>query len=79
MYEAQILSIIVRGKNGVPGLEKITGDTVDITEHLDFEFWDLVWFSDDSVNGPALGRWLGVLHRIGSNPLLSYHQEQWKG
>ena len=66
VYEARILSIIARGKDDVPGLEKITGDTVDITEYLDFAFWDLVWFGDDLKNGPALGRWLGVLHRIGS-------------
>ena len=39
MYEAQILSIIARGKDGIPGLEKVTGDTVDITEYLDFGIW----------------------------------------
>ena len=38
VYEAEILFIIARGKYGVPGLEKITGDTVDITEYLDFAF-----------------------------------------
>ena len=44
LYKAQIISIIAKGKNGVPGLEKMTGDTVDITEYLDFVFWDFVWF-----------------------------------
>ena len=38
VYEAGILSIIARGQDGVPGLEKLTGDTVDITEYLDFAF-----------------------------------------
>ena len=39
VYEAQILYIIARGKDGIPGLEKVTGDTVDITEYLDFGIW----------------------------------------
>ena len=39
--------MIVRGSDLIPYLEKITGDTVDITECLDFAFWDLVWFGDD--------------------------------
>ena len=38
VYEARILSMIARGPDGIPGLEKITGDTVDITEWLDFTF-----------------------------------------
>ena len=46
VYESKILSIIARGKDGVPGLEKITGETVDTTAYLDFVFWgfSLVWF-----------------------------------
>ena len=47
--------MIARGRDLVLGLEKITGDTVDITEYLDFAFWDLVWFSDDPQDGPRLG------------------------
>ena len=42
VYEAEILSMITRGDDLVPGLEKITRETVDITEYLDFAFWDLV-------------------------------------
>ena len=72
VYEAKILSIIAKGKDGIPGLEKITRDTVDITEYLDFAFWDLVWYASDLVKeGTSLGRWLGVSHRIGS--ALCYH------
>ena len=47
VYEAEILSIIARGKDGVPGLEKIRGDIVDIMKYLDFVFLDLVWFGDN--------------------------------
>ena len=42
VYEAEILSMTARGSDLIPGLEKITGETVDITEYLDFAFWDLV-------------------------------------
>ena len=66
VYEARILSMIARGKDGIPGIEKVTGDTVDITEWLDFSFYDLVWFWDDPKEPATLGRWLGVSHRIGS-------------
>ena len=38
VYESKILSMIARGDNLIPGLEKITGETVDITEYLDFVF-----------------------------------------
>ena len=69
-YEAQILStgMIARGKDGIPGLEKLTGDTCDIMEWLDFRFYDRVWFHDQpgELEGPKPGRRLGVSHRIGS-------------
>ena len=38
VYEAEILSMIARRDDLVPGLEKITGEIVDITEYLDFAF-----------------------------------------
>ena len=42
VYESEVLSMIARGDDLIQGLEKITGETVDITEYLDFAFWDLV-------------------------------------
>ena len=42
VYGSEILSMITRGDDLTPGLEKITGKTVDIIEYLDFAFWDLV-------------------------------------
>ena len=57
------------GKDGRPSLERLTWDTIDISEWLEFEFYDLVWFwnnhSDDT--NPMLGRWLGIPHRVGSD------------
>ena len=40
VHEARIFSMIARGKVGIPGLEKLTGHTCDITEWLDFGFYD---------------------------------------
>ena len=67
-HEAKILSMTARGADGIPGLEKLTGERTDITEYLDFGFWDRVWFQDDPGGStpPTLGRWVGVAHRIGS-------------
>ena len=52
-------------------LERITGDTVDISEYLDFSFYDWCWYHENAGLGPTkLGRWLGVAHKVGS--LMSY-------
>ena len=52
----------------MPHMEKLTGDTIDISEWLDFEFYDLVWLWDDreNENKPSIGCWLGVSHHVGS-------------
>ncbi len=66
------MSRISGGPNKWLGLDQITGDTVDISEWLDFDFYDYVWY----WNMPHLnilkditkiGCWLGVLHMIKSN------------
>jgi hypothetical protein len=52
-------------------LEEITGETHDISEYLDFSFYDWVWYKDNAgVGDNSCGQWLGVSHRIGS--LMSY-------
>ena len=52
-------------------LERITGDTVDISEYLDFGFYDWCWYHENAGLGPMkLVRWLGVAHRVGG--LMSY-------
>ena len=51
----------------------VTGQTPDISEWLDFSFYDLVWFHQADKPGFTkkehhhLGRWLGISHRIGSD------------
>jgi Reverse transcriptase (RNA-dependent DNA polymerase) len=68
VYEAEILSRMVRGNETATGIDKLTGNSVDISEWLDFSFYDLVWFwhTPGEDNNPQMGRWLGVAHRIGS-------------
>jgi hypothetical protein len=63
---------MARGPEGRTGVEEITGDSPDISEWLDFDFYDLVWYWDAPhlalmEDNPKLGRWLGVAHRVGSD------------
>ncbi len=46
VYIAEIQSILARGEDQRPGLERITGDTINISEWLDFDFYALVWYWD---------------------------------
>jgi hypothetical protein len=56
-----------RGLEGRCPLERITGETVDISEYLDFGFYDWVWYRENAGLGETkIGRWLGVSHRIGT-------------
>lgn len=56
-----------RGLDGRCPLEKITGETVDISEYLDFGFYDWVWYRENAGLGETkIGRWLGVSHRVGT-------------
>ena len=52
-------------------IECISGETPDISEYIDFGFYDWVMFRNNAGLGTAeLGRWLGVSHRVGQ--LMSY-------
>lgn len=53
-------------------LERITGDTPDISEYIDFGFFDLVYYWDNpkAVEKEQIGWWVGVAHDVGS--LLCY-------
>jgi hypothetical protein len=66
------MSRIAREPSGRTGIEQVSGDMPDISEWLDFEFYDLVWYWDAphldmTEENPKLGRWLGVAHRVGSD------------
>jgi hypothetical protein len=71
--DSELLSCMARGSNRRTGYEEVTGQTPGISEWLDFEFYDLVWWLDRPTNPNftdatrQLARWLGVSHRVGSN------------
>ena len=72
VYIAEVQSLLARGTDQRPGIEKVMGQTVDISEWLDFDFYDRVWYWDqpktDMTNEQArIGRWLGIAHRVGSD------------
>ena len=69
VYESEIMSRIARGNEKRTGIERFTGDTPDISEWVDFDFYDPVWYWDnpDNPENPLIGRWLGVAHRVGSD------------
>ena len=56
---------MIAPKDGRPPLEKFIGDTIDISEYLDSDFYDPVWYWDtfSGEKGKALpGRLLGISH-----------------
>ena len=73
-YICEIGNVITSSSKYARGrtpLEIITGETPDISEYLDFGFYDWVTFKSNAGLGrPELGRWLGVSHRVG--PMMSY-------
>ena len=51
--------------SGIP-LEKVTGETVDVSNYLDFGFYDHVVYRDNAgLSEPKIGRWLGVSKNVG--------------
>ena len=72
VYVAEIQSLLARGPDKRTGIERLTGDTIDISEWLDFDFYERVSYWDqkkmDMTDEQAkLGRWLGIAHRVGSD------------
>ena len=72
IYESNIPNRIPCGQHQRTGIEMVTGETPDISEWIDFEFYDRVWDCDQKkieIDGSGIrsARWLGVAHRIGSD------------
>lgn len=60
-----------RYAKGRTPMEVITGITPDITEYLDFHFYQWVYFRTNAGLGPReIGRWIGISHRRG--PMMTY-------
>ncbi len=72
VWVLEITNRTARGPEVRTPLEQLTGNTLDISEWLDFNFYDWCWF----WQGPTLeltedkaeiGRVLGIAHRVGSD------------
>ena len=53
--------------HGRMGLEKATVETPEISEYIDFGFYDPCWYKENASMGETkMGRWLGVSHKTRS-------------
>jgi Reverse transcriptase (RNA-dependent DNA polymerase) len=68
VYESQIMTRTARSPSHRTGFEKVVGRTPDISEWLDFTFYDRVWYwyQPGDEDNPRLGRWIGVAEQVGS-------------
>ena len=55
-------------KSDHTGMERLIGDTADISEWNYFGYDDLCqyWDKNISAKNTNIGRWMGILHRVGS-------------
>ena len=73
-YACELESLKVPGmyhNRGRSGYELVYGSTPDISEYVEFEFYDYCWYWDTPQSflheKKNLGRWLGVAHRVGQS------------
>ena len=67
----QMTTSFASNLQGRTPIEDLTGETPDISQYLDFGFYDRVWFKENTrLVETKLGRLLGVSHEMGS--LMSY-------
>ena len=51
---------------GRTSFEFVTGETPDISEHIQHGFYDWVWYKEQpGINEELIGRWLGVSNSVG--------------
>jgi len=72
VWVSEITNRTARGPEARTPYEVITGNTPDISEWLDFDFYDWCWFwnvptHELTEEKAELGRILGVAHRVGSD------------
>ena len=72
IYKTYILSVSsLQYANGHTPIEISTGDIPDISEYLNFGFYDWVLYrANAGLRELSIGRWIGVSHKIGQ--LMSY-------
>ena len=68
-YISEISSLTFTQAGSLDGcipIQNVTGETPDISEYLDFGFYDPIWYKDNAGASPfEPGRWLGVSVRTG--------------
>ena len=71
-YCTELASLMVPNQyrnKGRSGYEMVFGTTPDISEYVEFDFYDHCWYWDSPQSYPhekkQLGRWLGIAHRVG--------------
>ena len=49
-------------------MKLLRGDTINISEWTGFDFYDLCWYwnNHNYKTEGKIGRWIGVLHQVGS-------------
>jgi len=74
VWACEVMSLTSNSSFSLEGrtpMEQLTGETPDISEYLDFGFYDWIWYKDNAGLGEnRIGRWLGVAHKVGN--LMSY-------
>ena len=74
-YEANLYSLTASGNpvlDGVTWIEKVHGYTPNISEYLNFQWYDWVWFTDGtSSDNLRIGRWCGPSHTCSQG--FAYH------
>jgi hypothetical protein len=71
-YQCELRNLIAHPLFQLQGrtpYEVVTGRSPDISEYLDYKWYDTIWYYDHDVPFPQdrrkLGKWLGVAHRVG--------------
>ena len=69
-YAAEILLLVVPGscqlQNRTP-YESVMHYTLDISEYVNFHFYQWCYYWDETEKEKKLGRWLGVAHQVGQS------------
>ena len=72
---ARLMSLTATNANEMNGrtpLEKVTGETPDISQYLDFGWYDWVWYKENAgLDVPRLGRFLGIADS--SSNMMTFH------
>ena len=69
-YVLRLRQLLVRSAaSGRAPIETITGETPDMSEFMDFDFYQWIKYREqtDKDNPIKLGQWLGIAHKVGSS------------